>query len=258
LIRSDVSGASPRYPKPVLKLLAVFLIAASLRAQDSAANLVRMHDEWGAKASTPGASLSIFEASRSGPVIRLRLRATGLPKGVGYSIVAWPVTAKGASEVLKGVTLDESGLAVCAGKPGTCGTPQKPNDPIDLPVQPVPGEPVRVGLISADGTMKVFAKIVPVPVDGQDRNCRIEATLLTPAGELILIEASGLGANSDVYFDSESEGENHSAKGQADAEGRYVTSVLPYKEDVVRGTLKVRLRSASCSPGLAIGWGKRN
>lgn len=69
---------------------------------NSAENLVRMHEAWGPKASTKNTSLAIQEFSRSGQVIRLRLVAKGIPKDAIYSIVAWPVTQKGPSEVLKG------------------------------------------------------------------------------------------------------------------------------------------------------------
>ena len=79
---------------------------------------------------------------------------------------------EGAERSAKGVTLNSSGLAICAGRPGTCGTADNPDDPIDVIVQPIPGEPVRLGLISADGTTKVFAKIVPNPLHGDDPGMR--------------------------------------------------------------------------------------
>jgi hypothetical protein len=56
-------------------------------APDVAANLVRIHNAWGPRASTPNTSLAIKEASRSGNVIKFRLYATGLPKGGNYTIV---------------------------------------------------------------------------------------------------------------------------------------------------------------------------
>src|SRR5258708_5870297 len=127
--------------------------------QDTVTNLVKMHNAWGPKASTPNTSLAIKEASRSGPVIKFRLYAEGVPKDGIYSIMGWPVTQKAPSAALKGVTLDASGLAICAGTPTTCGG-DKPDDPIDLVFQPVPGEPVRLGIVSADGAIKVFAKMV--------------------------------------------------------------------------------------------------
>jgi hypothetical protein len=224
---------------------------------NSVQTLVKMHQVWGAKASTASASLTIKEASRSGPVVSFRLYAQGLPKDGVYSILAWPVTQRLPIEVQKGVTLDASGLAICAGIPGTCGSADKPDDPIDLAVSPAPGEPLRLALVSVDGATKVFAKTVPVPLLGEDRGCTVEATILTPAAELVLIEGSGFSANGDITMDSSSEGERHGGKRKADPDGRYVTAILPAKQGVKAGTAKVTLKSADCSPTVTFAWGRR-
>jgi len=224
---------------------------------DAATNLVRMHKAWGAGTSTPNASLTIKELSRSGRTIKFNLIAEGVAKDGIYSIVAWPVTQKQPVGVQQGVTLDATGLAICAGTPTTCRG-DKPNDPIDLVLQPVPGEPVRIGLVSASGDIKVFAKIVPFPLRGEDRGCTIEGVLLTPGSELVLIEGSGFSANTELTMDSDSEGERHSQKSKADADGRYVIAILPYKQGVAGGNVKVDLKSAKCSPSVRIPWGRRN
>jgi hypothetical protein len=215
-----------------------------------------MHQAWGPKASTPNASLEIRETAVSGARHQFRLFATGLPADGVYSIVTWPVTQKGPSEILKGVTLGDSGVAVCAGAPGRCGSADKPNDPIDIVLQPIPGEPSRLGLVSADRMTKVFARIVPVPVKGEDRGCGAEAILLTPRGELVLIEGSGFPPNSNVGIDSDSAGERHNGTEKTDADGRMTSAFLPNKQGVAGGTLKVILKSAQCSPAVSIAWGQ--
>jgi hypothetical protein len=230
---------------------------ANENVQDAATNLVKMHNAWGAAASSQNASLTIQESSRSGRTIKFRLLAGGVAKDEIYSIVAWPVTQKQPVEVQKGVTLDASGLAVCAGTPTTCRG-DKPNDPIDLVFQPVPGEPIRLGLVSASGSIKIFAKIVPVPMRGEDRGCAVEGVLLTPGSELVLIEGSGFPTNSELTMYSDSEGERHSQKSKADADGRYESAMLPYKQGVTGGTFRVDLKSAKCSPSVGIPWGRRN
>ena len=227
-------------------------------AQSAAANLVRMHEAWGPKASTLNASLVIMESARSGQTIKFRLVAGGVPRDGVYSLVAWPVTQKGPSEALRGVTLDASGLAICAGMPGTCGAADKPNDPIDLSLRPIPGEPVRLGLVSADGATKLFAKLVPIPLRGEDGGCSVEAVLLTPGAELVLIAGSGFPSNSELTMDSDSDGERHSAAGKADADGRYVTAILPFKQGMASGTARVNLKAAKCSPSVSVRWGRRN
>jgi hypothetical protein len=232
--------------------------ASTASAVETASRLVKMHEAWGPGASTPNRSLSLKEASREGSVIRIRMYATGLPKHDVYTLLTWPVTQRGPSESLRGVTFDESGLAVCAGTPGTCGTPDKPNDPSDVVLKPVPGEPSRLALISADQAIKLYAKIVPIPLKGEDKGCSVEAVLLTPGSELVAIEATGFPANTDVVMDTESEGERHGGKAKTDSNGRYVSAILPYKQGLARGTAKVTLKSAGCSPAVSFPWGRRN
>lgn len=219
-------------------------------------SLVQLHQVWGPKSSTPGASLAIQPGIQQGQVMKFRLVSAGAPRDVTYSIIAWPVTQKGPSEVLRGVTLNDSGLAICAGRPGTCGSPDKPDDPIDLALRPASGEPVRLGLVSVDGKTKAFAKLVPVPLRGEDKGCGIEATLLTPGGEAVLIEGTGFPPNSDIAMDSESGDERHSAKGKVDSEGRYSSALLPYRRSVTQGTTNVALKSGTCAPSVNVTWGR--
>jgi len=226
--------------------------------EETASRLVKMHDVWGPKASTPNMSLSLREASREGPMIRIRMYATGLPKQGIYTLFQWPVTQREPSQSLGGITFDESGLAVCAGTPGTCGTPDKPNDPIDVVLKPVPGEPSRLALISADQAIKLYAKIVPIPLKGEDKGCSVEAVLLTPGFELVAIEATGFPPNTDIVMDTDSEGERHGGKARTDTNGRYISAILPYKQGLARGTAKVTLKASGCSPSVTFPWGRRN
>jgi hypothetical protein len=227
-------------------------------AEEAASHLVKMHEAWGPAANTPNTSLSLKEISREGSIVKFRMHATGLPKQGIYTLIQWPVTEREPTAVLRGVTFDKTGLAVCAGRPSTCGTADKPNDPIDVAVKPVPGEPSRVALISSDQTIKVYAKVVAIPLKGEDKGCGIEAVLLTPGSELMAIESSGFPANTDVVMNSDSEGEHHEARGKTDASGRYVSAVLPFKQGLARGTAKVSLKSAACSPSVSFPWGRRN
>lgn len=136
--------------------------------------------------------------------------------------------------------------------------PDKPNDPIDLVLQPAPGEPARFGLVSTDGATKVFGTIIPLPLRGEDRGCRIEAILLTAGSELVLIEGSGFPPNSDLQMKSVSEGERHGNNGKADANGKYTTAILPYKQGVTHGVAVVDLRTSVCAPSVEFRWGRRS
>jgi hypothetical protein len=76
------------------------------------------------------------------------------------------------------------------------------------------GERVRLGLVSTDGATKVFAKVVPVALGGEDHGCSVDAILLTPGAELVLIVSSGFPPNSDVTMDSRSQDERQGGKGK--------------------------------------------
>ena len=238
-------------------MLAQQSASSNANMQDAVVSLVRSHNNWGPQASTPNASLAVKESERSGKIIKLRLYAEGVPKDGIYSIVAWPVTAKGPSVAQQGVTLAADGLAICAGTPGTCRG-SKPDDPVDLVVQPIPGEPVRLGLVSADASVRALAKTVPVPLKGEDHGCVVEAVLLTPGAELVWIEGSGFAAGSELTVDSNSEGERQNKKVKADDQGRYATAMLPYKQGLRSGTLKVGLKAAGCSPTVTVPWGRHD
>jgi hypothetical protein len=82
----------------------------------------------------------------------------------------------------------------------------------------------------------------------------VDAVLLTPGSEEVLIQGSGFPANSELTLDSDSEGERHGGKGKVDADGNYASVVLPYKLGIPWGILNVRLKSAACSPSIQVPW----
>lgn len=224
-----------------------------------AIQLFQMHDFWGPKASSPNLTLSLVEESQVGASFRYGLKATGVPAGAVFTLGAWPVTQKQPEDVLHGVTFNKDGVGICAGRPGTCGDPANPDDPIHIPFVAVPGEPIRVAIVSSDGALKAFAKVVPIPVQGEDRGCKVSATLLTPGAELLFLEGTGFAPNSEIVMASDSEGEKHDFKGKgADAQGRYTSAVLPYKTGLTHGTVNIVLKGSSCSPAVKVAWGKRN
>lgn len=217
-----------------------------------------MDRAWGPNLNSPHASISLRkEKSDTGPVVKYRLYATGLPRQSKYSLVTWPVTQLGPSTGLEGVTLNESGLAICAGLAGTCGSADKPNDPIDLTFIPVKGEPFRVALISAsDPKLKAFLKIVPIPNEAKDKGCSIQAVLLLPGAVEVAIEGSGFPPNAALTLETNSEGEQHSGTGKTDSNGNYFSVILPYVQGMQRGTAHVKLNAAECQPALSFQWGK--
>ena len=229
------------------------MTAADVRAMASA--LVEGHMGWGPELNSAGASLAVREASRDGGTVTFGLRQTGLPKDKVYVLYHWPVTQLKPVPALTGVTFDDNGVAICAGRPGTCGKADKPNDPVELTAVPAPGEPFRFAVAAVDDpAIKAYVKVVPVPVEAEDKGCRLRGVVLLPRGTLLAIEATGFPASSVIGFHTESEGEIHDTKPTTDAAGRYLSAVLPVKAGVERGTVKIRAVAGECKPEISFPW----
>jgi hypothetical protein len=231
-------------------------VAVDTTTQQQLDQLVNIQEHWGPEASTDHLALSLVETARSGGTVTFRLNAPGAPKDKTYTLVSWPVTASGPQQVMTGVTFDTSGTAVCAGTPGKCGDAATPNDPIDNVTQPVPGEPVRLGLISSDGTVKLFARAVPVPIRSVDHGCELQAVLLTPKAEAVLLPASGYSPATKATLDCHSEKEQHAKEIDLNAQGKYSVAFLPYVAGLDHGTLTCTVKTAQCANTVSVPWGK--
>jgi len=157
--------------------------------------------------------------------------------------------------VMNGVTIDENGTAICAGRPGTCSG-NKEDDPIDLAMSGGLGETKRIGLIAPDKSTQVFAVVVPFPNRGMDAGCSIEAALVTPNAEAVLMFATGFKSGEQLDIQIVSEGERQSPSAKADPNGNYEWVVLPFKKGLTKGQARVSVRTAACTPTLPFSWGE--
>ena len=73
---------------------------------------VRLHEEWGERTSTPGTSLTIKEISRGDDGYKFRLFVSGVPTNSVFTLIVWPNTQRGPSEVMEGIALDPTGMAI--------------------------------------------------------------------------------------------------------------------------------------------------
>jgi len=210
--------------------------------------------------STPGVTAGIREYSRTNVDGRLTVRyhvfVMGAPNDQSYTMVSWPINARGPSALMEGLSLLKDGLISCAGRtPEQCGDPNKVDDPVELTFNPATGEVFRMALISQDQKIKLFFAIVPDPVTKSDNGCVIEAIRLLPKHELVLLRGKGFQPNEDLEFKGKSYDEEHSGHPKADARGEYVTGLLPFVKDKKGGTTDVKLKGAKCAPALRFEWG---
>jgi hypothetical protein len=178
------------------------------------------------------------------------------PPGLKYTIVTWPANRLKAQDGMSGVTLDTSGLAECAGTPGSCRG-AGPNSPIDLQFTPVKSEPIRLALVSEDDKhLRAFLNFVPIPNRAVEKGCSLEEVMLSPHSSLVGLQGAGYEANADVQFKSESEGEHHDGQLKADSEGNFFFALGQGVKGKEMGVTKLSASSHGCSLSLSIPWGK--
>lgn len=217
--------------------------------------LLEAHAGWGPELNTPGTTLTIRELSREGGTVSYGLRAEGLPKDKKFVLFQWPVTQPRPVPALRGVTFDEEGIAVCAGREGTCGAADKPNDPVELTTVPAQGEPYRFAIAAEDNPdLKAYAKVVPLPIENEDKGCRVRAVVLAPRGAIVGVEASGFPAEAALDVTTETGGDTQVSKQKSDKNGRYMASLLPVKPGLPSGTLNLTVAAGPCSPKISVGW----
>jgi hypothetical protein len=211
--------------------------------------------------ATPGLKVELRESSRGQKerrlVVRYNAYVHGAPNGHTFSLLSWPINAASPSTVMDGVSLGPDGIVICAGRtPEQCGSPDRPDDPVDLVFFPAKGEPVRLVLTSDDKSMTVIFGAVPDPVSKTDRGCTINAIRLLPKWEVVLIRVEGLKPEEAVHLAGKSINESHGGEGKADPNGEYITALMPAVSGKESGMMDFRVSGSACSPEVSFQWGK--
>jgi len=222
--------------------------------------LVKQHEAWSTKLSTPGASIQSKESSRQGAVVQYRLYVTGLPSDKLYTALNWPVNQPKPMETLRGLSLGKDGLVSCLGRtPEECSDPDFAGDhgAVDFTFMPAKGEPFRVALVSEDSEdFRAATIIVPDPISAKDKGCTLDVVRLSAGFEVAYFTGSGYPPNSEADFALESYGEKHPVKTTSDNQGSIRFTIMPYVKGHPRGTTKVAGAGMACSPSLKFDWGR--
>jgi hypothetical protein len=230
-------------------------IADAPDVQQRVDQLIKMDQAWGGEMTSPGMMLTMVEKSRSVSGISYQLHAQGAPKGKDYVLLSWTLGDAKPKRLMFGIRVDESGTAVCANAEGPCkDTPV--NAPLVMKFQTVAGEPVRVGLLAADGSAKLLDEEIPTPLRVKDGACTLNAVLLAPNAEVVLFQGTGFGAAESLNVTSSFNGKMWTDSKRADATGDFLVADLPKVDGARSGVVTVTAKGTSCSPSLTVPFGE--
>lgn len=238
-----------RLQSSILCLFVIVLNSAGFPAQTAPSR-----DQWGEKFNSQGAKLTYKEVGRtfvSGrTVVTYNLFASGLPKGEHF--VFWVLNVGGEPKGVADAYLNEEGKVV-----NVLADPQRriAEDPIRVGAFGGKAEPIGVALISDDDRWRVFAQIVPFPLDVVSGPCHLSAIETGPYYSAMFIEVSGLEPNEELTVDQQSENESGQTKTKADDHGNYNVSLFPFVKGKRSGKARFNLASKSCKIGIEFPWG---
>jgi len=232
---------------------------------------------WGPPASTPGMSLELKETGRkstpNGTEITWQLIGKGFTPDMQLTLVRWPLN-QSVARVMSGIMINAAGTAVCgSAAPG----PQSPTDaaaaataplappctktvtpgiPITITGTVAKGEAVRVALVSADHKHGAAVSLVPFPIEGQDKGCKIQVILGSKDAELVLIEGEGFKQDSTYTLGTETFGKRQPLDVIINQQGRFIGALTPWVPDHDTGDTVVYYQSSTCTPTVSFHWGK--
>lgn len=236
-----------------MKTLVMILVCAV----SSAAYFGKVQDktDWGERFNSQGATLVLKETGRTSvngqTMITYRMFASGLPKEVDYTLWTRPVGSGPRS--IADAFINRDGLIVNVLADPSHGVVE---DPIDLKVLAGRGEPKSFAVISNDAHYRVFAEVVPFPVENSVGPCKLSAIMMSPDYFVVQLVATGLQPREEFQIESQSGDERGQSKATASDDGSYRTTVLPFVKGQTSGKLKFSVNGKACSLAVEVPWGK--
>jgi hypothetical protein len=253
--------------------------AAQMRLQLS--RIASAQANWGPAISTAGASVALKETGRTktatGTQITWQITGTGFTPDMQLTLVRWPIN-QGVTNVMSGLAVDATGTAVCGpAAPGpaapaaqapadafpavppqapSCTKTMQPGAPVTITATAAKGEAIRVALVAADHKHGAAVSLVPFPLEGTDKGCKIDVILGSKDGELILVTGEGFQKDATFTLGTESFGEKHPINATINPQGRFTAALTPWVPGHVTGDTVVYYQSSTCSPTVSFNWGK--
>lgn len=212
-------------------------------------------EQWGEKFNTAGAKLALKEINRNHvngrTVITYNLFASGLPHGTSY--ILWTRLVGRAAQPAAEAFLNDEGKVV-----SQLADPSRhvAEDPINLKVFAGKGEPKEFSLTSRDGRLRVFAQVIPFPIEVSNGPCHLSIVMTQENYLGLFISITGFQPGEDVAVETDSEGERGELKSKATNEGAYNSALFPAVKGKSSGRLRFNVTGESCKIGVELPWGE--
>ena len=267
---------------PLGVLIAValsFVAAVPLKAQGTSVQQIKILRSdycgaWEPECSTPAGHIEAQEVSRDkirGETrVGYRIKASGFPPTQSLDLEYRLGLVGDSALVSSGYMVDTTGGVVCGGAPARSAAMPGPSctetgsqelDSLTLMFHPLyAGWPVLIGLLSPDREVRVYAKVVPFPVQAVDGTCRIDVQFFSRQG--LRIRGTGFQPGETVLGTSEVEGEARVDTLTAGADGSVpgpgkVLIVLVQADAGKGGEAHYQLAGPRCRPSVSYKWGSK-
>jgi hypothetical protein len=204
--------------------------------------------------ATPGIRIELVELPRSAPafIARYRLRAEGVPRGVGFGV--WTKRfASDFKEVLPGFSTDDAGALVS--KDGS-GKPQRLEDAVLEPGPYLKGAAWTVALASDDHKLSAFARVIPYPIGARDGSCIVTLELVSVHGDRFVTTGTGFAPGEDVDVEVRFSGRVSRKKLRAGADGRLPADLLSLGAANADSIARYAAKGRACEPAVEYEWGE--
>lgn len=237
---------------------------------------------WGPAISAPGMSVELKETGRkqtpAGTQVTYQITGKGFTPDMQLTLVRWPLNQP-VIKVMSGIAINADGTAVCAtpaasattptaAAPAAAAPPTDPNPapscaktitpgtPITITTTAAKGEALRVGLVTPDRKHGAAVSLVPFPIEGEDRGCKISVILGAKDAELVLVSGEGFQKDATYTLGYESYGEKHPLSATINPQGHFIAAITPWAPGHDSGDTVAYYQSSTCTPTVSFHWGK--
>jgi hypothetical protein len=253
---------------------------AEQKAQQMRMELTRVataQANWGPAISAKGMSLDLKETGRqqnpSGTQITYQLVGKGFTPDMQLTLIRWALNQP-VTKIMSGIAVNADGIAICATPAASSATPTTappvtdpnpapscaktitPGTPITITTTAAKGEALRLGLVTSDRKHGAAVSLVPFPIGGQDKGCKISVFLGSKDAELVLVKGEGFQKDATYTLGTESYGEKRPLTATINPQGHFLAAITPWVPGHDSGDTVVYYQSSTCSPTVSFHWGK--